>query len=323
MKQIKVGSLFSGIGGIDLGFKQAGFSIAWAIEKDHYCCETYRNNFHETHLFEKDVRKINAYQLPKVDIITAGFPCQSFSIGGHQRGFYDPRGNLFFEVLRFIQAQQPRFVFLENVSNLLQHDEGRTFHIIYTSLVEQGYFIKYKILRASDYSNIPQIRDRIYILAFREVTDCDRFVFPEPFPTAVTASDIIVRTVPVSKKYYYWGNDSFSIMARKTVTNKNAVYRVYHNNIKPIKNNMCPTLTASMGTQHNQVPLVIDNWGVRKLTPTECLTLQGFPKDFIFPPSLSDNEQYKQIGNSVCVPVVNRIAQIIKKLYDSNQHYNY
>ena len=124
---MKVGSLFSGIGGIDLGFKQAGYEIAWAIENNHSACETYSANFKDTLLIEKDIRTVDAEKLPQVDVITAGFPCQAFSIAGKQQGFYDDRGNLFFEIARFIQAQNPRFVFLENVANLIHMDfQGRS-----------------------------------------------------------------------------------------------------------------------------------------------------------------------------------------------------
>lgn len=116
---MKVGSLFSGIGGIDLGFIQAGFEVAWAIENNHASCETYRANFSNTLLIEQDIRKVNAEDLLPVDVIAAGFPCQAFSVGGKQQGFHDERGNLFFEIARFIKVHNPRFVFLENVANAL------------------------------------------------------------------------------------------------------------------------------------------------------------------------------------------------------------
>ena len=155
-----VGSLFAGIGGIDIAFRQAGFDIKWVIEKDAACCITYRNNFDGTDLLECDIHNVDLKSLPKVDIITAGFPCQSFSVAGKQRGFSDPRGGAFFEIQRFIMWSNPRFVFLENVPNLIDRDDGKTFNAIHNTLSELGYVIRYKALRTSKYGGVPQIRDR-------------------------------------------------------------------------------------------------------------------------------------------------------------------
>ena len=311
---MKVGSLFSGIGGIDLGFLQAGFSVSWAVECDHGCCETYRRNFKDVHLIENDIRRVDPTALPRIDVLSAGFPCQSFSIGGKQKGFKDYRGNLFFEVMRFAEAHKPRYIFLENVANLVEHDKGHTFQVIYKSLVEQGYYVRYRIMRASEYGNIPQIRDRIYILAFKNVEDCDRYCFPEPIQLTVSIEEAIDRGKQKKLLYYYEDNSPFAVRARSIVTDAQSIYRVYHDSIKPIRNHMCPTLTASMGSQKNQVPLVLDNYGVRKLTPFECLRFQGFPSDFKFPSSTMLDDAYKQVGNSVCVPVVYRIACNLRKI---------
>lgn len=310
-----VGSLFAGIGGIDLAFSQAGFKVSWAIENNHASCETYRANFQNILLIEQDIRNVDAASLPPVDIIVAGFPCQAFSIGGKQQGFQDNRGNLFFEVARFIQEHTPRFIFLENVSNLVRHDNGRTFQVIYRTLIECGYYIRYKIMRASEYGNIPQIRDRIYIVAFRSIEDCDRFLFPEPIELNLSVDSIVDRSKPVRDFYYCRDSNQFSKKACQIVTNPKFIYRVYHGSIKPIHNGLCPTLTASMGTQRNQVPLICDDFGVRRLTIRECLQFQGFPASFGFPRSVTLENRYAQIGNSVCVPVVRRIAE---KIYNLN-----
>lgn len=311
---MEVGSLFSGIGGIDLGFTQAGFHIAWAIEKDRACCETYRANFKNTLLIEQDIRKLSVEKLPHIDVIAAGFPCQAFSIGGKQQGFCDERGNLFFEIARFVKIHNPRYIFLENVANLIQHDNGKTFHIIYNTLIKYGYYIRYRVMRASEYGNVPQIRDRIYIVAFREIEDCDNFSFPEPIELKTKISDIIDRTKRVNDVYYYSSNEAFSLAAQQIVKRKDSIYRVYHSSIKLTQNYMCPTLTASMGTQNNQVHLIRDAYGVRKLTPRECLRFQGFPETFGFPKATTLNDAYKQIGNTVCVPVIRRIAERIKQI---------
>ena len=130
---MNAGSLFAGIGGIDLAFKQAGFNILWAIEKDEKCAQTYRHNFRER-LIVTDIRDVSPCQLPHVDILLAGFPCQSFSVAGNQLGFEDARGTLFYEVARFVKEIAPKVVFLENVANLLEHDQGKTFLIIHNIL---------------------------------------------------------------------------------------------------------------------------------------------------------------------------------------------
>lgn len=309
-----VASLFAGIGGIELGFAQAGFQILWAIEKDHKCCLTYRHNHKEIPLIEADICNVDPHSLSTVDVIAAGFPCQPFSIAGRQRGFCDNRGNLFYEVIRFVQAIQPRVVFLENVQNLQEHDNGRTFITIHNALVESGYYIRYRVMRASEYGNVPQIRDRIYIVAFKDITDCDVFKFPDTIPLTVSIDNIINRHEEKNRVYYYQKNDLFFAKVREIVTDQSSIYRVYHESIKITQNHMCPTLTASMGMQRDQVPLVIDNYGIRKLTLRECLDFQGFPKDFYFPNTITIEDAYKQCGNTVCVPVVKRVAERIIKI---------
>lgn len=311
---LKVASLFAGIGGIELGFAQAGFQILWAIEKDHKCCLTYRHNHKEIPLIEADICNVDPHSLSTVDVIAAGFPCQPFSIAGRQRGFCDNRGNLFYEVIRFVQAIQPRVIFLENVQNLQEHDNGRTFITIHNALVESGYYIRYRVMRASEYGNVPQIRDRIYIVAFKDIADCDVFKFPDTIPLTVSIDNIINRHEEKNRVYYYQKNDLFFAKVREIVTDQSSIYRVYHESIKITQNHMCPTLTASMGTQRDQAPLVIDNYGIRKLTLRECLDFQGFPKDFYFPNTITIEDAYKQCGNTVCVPVVKRVAERIIKI---------
>lgn len=312
--ELNVGSLFSGIGGIDIAFQQAGFNIKWAIEKDPACCRTYQHNFSDIHLTEKDIRYVEPSQLDRVDVLIAGFPCQAFSVGGLQRGFDDCRGNLFFEIKKFIEYNQPRFVFLENVSNLIEHDSGRTFNHIHNVLSELNYTIRYRVLRASEYGGIPQIRDRIYIVAFREDSDCEKFSFPDKIELAMSIEDILQRNIRKHDVYYYDIEDPFYLIANNIVHRKDSIYRVYHENIKCTQNQMCPTLTASMGTRPNQVHLVRDDFGVRKLTINECLRFQGFPDKFRFPNTITLNDAYKQIGNSVCVPVVAKVARNIFEL---------
>lgn len=312
--ELNVGSLFAGIGGIDTAFRQAGFDIKWAIEKDSACCRTYRHNFRNVNLIEKDIRLINPSELEHVNTLIAGFPCQAFSVGGLQRGFDDCRGILFFEIKKFIQHNEPRFVFLENVPNLIDHNNGKTFNHIHNLFSELNYTLRYKVMRASEYGGIPQIRDRIYIVAFRNDIDCERFSFPEKIELITSIEEILQRNVKKHDAYYYDNDDPFYSKANSIVNRSDSIYRVYHDSIKLTQNHMCPTLTASMGTRPNQVHLVRDNFGLRKLTINECLRFQGFPNNFRFPNTITLNDAYKQVGNSVCVPVIKQIAQNILRV---------
>lgn len=313
-----IGSLFSGIGGIDLGFEQSGCKVAWAIERDSACCKTYRYNFPNSRLLETDIRNVDPSKLCPVHIIAAGFPCQPFSVAGRQLGFQDKRGNSFFEIIRFMEALKPEAVFLENVPNLMEHDNGRTFNIIYNALAEQGYYIRYKVMRASEYGGVPQIRNRIYIVAFRNVEVCENFRYPEPIGLSTDIFAVLKQNQKKHTIYYYQAGDRFYDRAIRVVKSKSYIYRVYHDSVKPTQNQMCPTLTASMGVQNNQVPLVLDDCGLRKLTIEECLEFQGFPADYRFPNTIDIQNAYKQIGNTVCVPVIRRIAENIVRVCNKN-----
>lgn len=301
--------MFAGIGGICLGFKQAGCNIVWANEKDKTACKTYRYNFGNDWLKERDVYKISPHEIPDIDILTAGFPCQSFSIAGNQKGFADPRGNLFFEIARIIDVKRPQALFLENVNNLIKHDDGKTFLVIYNSLVQFGYFVKYRVMDAHEYCNLPQPRSRIYIVAFLDNQACDKFEFPEPIPLTVGINEIINRNEQKHGIYYYSQESAVVIKYGKQIFDHNYIYRLWDKGLVRVKNNYCPTLTAQMGTYPDRVPLVRDNFGLRKLTLRECLDLQGFPSDYKFPKTITIQDAYRQIGNSVCVPLIKRIAK--------------
>lgn len=309
---IKTENRFSGIGGIDLGFEQAGFEIAWANEVDAAACKTYRHIFPHTHLIEGDVRGIDPNTLPDIDVLAAGFPCQPFSVMGYRRGFKDPRGNLFFEISRFIDAKRPKVVFLENVRNLMEHDNGKTFLVIYNTLVQFGYSVRYRVINATDV-NIPQDRARIFIVAFLSIEDCDRFAFPEPVPLTATIEDIIDRSVKHDDIYYYGSNSRYFKALDAKIVDKTGIYRIDDSGIAMRKWEICPTLKANMGTYHDRVPIIRDDFGIRKLTPMECLAFQGFPKEFAFK-GVSLESAYKQCGNTVCVPIVKRIADRILRI---------
>lgn len=310
---MKVCSLFSGIGGIDLAFQQAGFEIVWANEFDRDAAKTYRHNFCPNHLVEADIRSIDPSTIPDFDVLVAGFPCQPFSIMGRQKGFRDPRGTLFFEIARIAEVKLPKVIFLENVANLLEHDDGKTFLTIYNALVPIGYTFKYQVMDAMEYGNIPQNRTRIFIVAFLDYAQCQKFSFPEPVPLTVDMNDILDRSILHDKSYYYDESSVYWDALKKIVTDKKALYKIYDSGVSKKRHYFCPALTANMGTYPDRVPIVLDDYGIRKITPFECLALQGYPKDFTFP-NIPMASAYKQCGNSVVVPVIRRIAT---KIYNA------
>lgn len=306
-------SLFSGIGGIDLGFIQAGFDIVWANEMDAAACRTYRHNFPNTNLIEGDIKRIATSDIPDCDVLTAGFPCQPFSIAGLQKGFKDRDGNLFFEITRIIDAKRPKVVFLENVPNLMKHDDGKTFLVIFNGLAQFGYTVYYRVLASNDYGNLPQIRKRIYIVAIREDISNRLYQYPEPMELTLKSSDIINRSVKQHDIYYYTEGKMYDRLAAH-MKDRKAIYRITDTEVRWTKNQMCPTLTANMGTHKDRVHVVWDDYGIRKMTLRECLDFQGFPKEFYFPNTITIDDAYKQIGNTVSVPVIARLATKIKEM---------
>lgn len=311
---MRVCSLFSGIGGIDLGFVQAGFEIVWANEFDEDAARTYRYNFKDSNLIVKNIKKVNIDTIPDFDVLTAGFPCQPFSSAGMQKGFQDTRGTLFFEIVKVVEKKRPMVIFLENVANLLGHDDGKTFLTIYNALVPFGYSFKYQVMDALDYGNIPQRRARIFIVAFLDAVMCDRFSFPEKINRTTNLNDILDRKVKHHESYYFDSNNKDYEKLLSIVKNKNVIYRFYDSIDVYKAYRVCPTLLASMCKFPDSIPVILDDYGIRRITPYECLALQGFPKDYKFAPKTPLDKAYKQCGNSVVVPVIRRIAENIMKV---------
>jgi DNA (cytosine-5)-methyltransferase 1 len=308
----KVISFFAGVGGIDLAFEQSGFDVIWANEFDKHAAVTYSSNFNN-HLLVKDIRQVDLGEIPDADVLVAGFPCQAFSVAGYRKGFNDDRGNLFFELMRIIENKKPPVVFLENVKNLVSHDKGKTFRIINEALQENGYFIKYKILNSSEYGNIPQNRERIYIVAFRSEKEFDKFEFPDKVTLKNSIDDTLDNRNAVESKYYYFPTTCSFYDQLEDEIKDNSVYQWRRKYIRKNKSNLFPTLTANMGMGGHNVPIIKTPSGIRKLTPSECFKVQGFPRSFIIPSQISDAQLYKQAGNSVVVPVLRRIATNIYK----------
>lgn len=301
-------SLFCGVGGIDLGFKQAGVETIFANDFDKNACLTYSCNF-SNKLINSPIENIMLEDIPYADIVLFGFPCQAFSVAGYQKGFDDKRGNLFFNAVDVIKKVKPKVFFLENVKNLVSHNNGKTFEIVKQTLISLGYKIKYKVLNSCNYGNVPQNRERIYVVGFLDEIAYNLFSFPSKVNLTNTINNVINRNVKVDDKYYY-NNSKYINQLTKEITNKNTVYQWRRVYVRENKNNLCPTLTANMGTGGHNVPLIIDNFGIRKLTPRECFLLQGFNKDFKLP-NIANSHLYKQAGNSVTVTVIQQIAKNI------------
>ena len=308
---LKCASFFAGVGGIDLGFKQAGFDIVFANEFDPNACKTFQANF-KTKLDSRSIIDLPTQDIPDFDVMIAGFPCQAFSIAGKRQGFNDKgRGDLFFELERIFKAKKPKIIFLENVKNLVSHDKGRTFEIIKQSLISNGYHIKFQVLNASQFG-VAQNRERIYIVCFLDKALCDKFEFPKPFQLNKQVSDYLENESNIDSKYYYKESTPF-FNELSIVSDAKTVYQWRRKYVRKNMSNVCPTLTANMGTGGHNVPLINPQGKrttVRKLTPRECFNFQGYPKDFILP-KLADCHLYKQAGNSVVVPVIIQIAEQI------------
>ena len=247
----------------------------------------------------------------------AGFPCQAFSVAGYRKGFEDKgRGDLYFELERIFIEKKPKVIFLENVKNLVSHDHGRTFEIIKKSLMDNGYHIKHQVLNASEYGNIPQNRERIYVVCFQDEQAMKKFQFPEKIELTTTLQDMLEDENTIDKKYFYTEKTPFFDKLVEEIKDAKTLYQWRRQYVRANKSNLCPTLTANMGTGGHNVPLLNVQGKrdtIRKLTPRECFNFQGYPKDFVLP-NISNANLYKQAGNSVVVPVIRRIAEQIKKI---------
>lgn len=289
--------------------------LIWANEIDEKACVTYSANFKHL-LINKDMKDVDPQDLPPIDVLTGGFPCQAFSVAGYRKGLKDDRGNLFFDILRYIKILKPKVVFLENVKNLTSHDNGHTFEVIQKELKNAGYYIKSNVLNTAEYSNVPQNRERIYIVCFKEKMLADKFKFPQPIKELKSIREFLDTNV--SEEFSY-KNSKYIEQLKKEMTRKDTIYQWRRIYVRENKNNLCPTLTANMGTGGHNVPLILDeNNEIRKLTPRECARFQGFPDSYKLPDNLPKSALYKQIGNSVSVPVIQAIAKNILNVLEEN-----
>ncbi|MDR2546065.1 MAG: DNA cytosine methyltransferase [Lachnospiraceae bacterium] len=333
MSKLSSIDLFAGIGGIRLGFENAfgsGIQTVFASEWDEHAVKTYKANFKSKFEVAGDITTIDEKEIPSFDICLAGFPCQAFSLAGQRKGFKDDykgkaRGTLFFDVVRICSYHKPKVVFCENVKGLTIHDKGKTYNIIKKTLEEIGYKVHEHVLNSRDFG-VPQNRERIYIVAFRNDIDSSNFSFPQPTDESKRIKDIVEEN-PVSVKYY------LSTVYMETLRRHRARHEAKGNGfgyeIRKEDDVAGAIVCGGMGRERN---LIIDHRltdftpkthikgevnreGIRKMTPREWARLQGFPDDFVLP--LADVHLYKQLGNSVTVSVIETIANQIKEVLES------
>jgi DNA (cytosine-5)-methyltransferase 1 len=341
MNEYKIGSLFAGVGGICQAFKDASCNVVWANELDANSCKTYRLNHPKTTLFQIDVRELKAETLSEIDILTAGFPCQPFSQAGHGKGFEDDRGKLFTEVVRILREKQPRAYLLENVKTLATHNGGKSFEFVREAITNAGYSFIPFILKASEYTDIPQGRERIYIVGFKDEfafshtkpvkTNLDLFFDKEKCPYSASFTippkltekprsieDFLDNSTSLDADYYNKPENEIHKKVIDFVLNGDTVYQYRRYYVRENKSKVCPTLTANMGGGGHNIPIILDGTTPRRLTPKECFNLQGFSENFKLP-DIPRGHLYKQSGNSVVVPLVNKIAKEIVRVLDENR----
>lgn len=332
MAKFKSIDLFAGIGGIRLGFEQAfkkDIETVFISEWDEFARKTYKTNFNDNLQIAGDITKINEKSIPEFDICLAGFPCQAFSMAGKRQGFDDDykgvcRGTLFLEVARICDYHKPKVVFCENVKGLVVHDSGKTFKIITKTFENLGYKVFFKILNSKDFG-VPQNRERIYIVCFRNDIAPIEFDFPKPMQNNVCIRDILDEA-PVPSRYYL--SDTYVETLKRHKEHHQLLGHGFGYKIRDLNGIAGAIVCGGMGKErnliidkreHSMTPTThikgkINSQGIRKLTPKEWSKLQGFPNDFVLP--LADTHMYKQFGNSVTVPVIKKIAKKIKGVLD-------
>jgi DNA (cytosine-5)-methyltransferase 1 len=316
-----VGSLFAGIGGFCLAFAKEGFKVIWANAKDRFAVETYRHNFPATPVYHKPIEEFSVVgdDLSEVDVFTAGFPCQPFSVAGAKLGFNDQRGRSFFEIMRLIREfgnSRPKILLFENVPHLQSHDRGRTFNRIAQEIQAAGYWFNphdnATVLNTKIYTNIPQNCERLYMVALSwDAFRTNTFNFPSPEDETLDYRSFLDLDQKPDDSFYFNDESRWKKLFEDSIEAGDAesIYLLRRNYVRENKSNSVFALMANMGDGGHNVPAIRDSWGIRKLTPLECLRLQGFSEDdFSFPELLSRVQQYKQIGNAVTVPLVRKLA---------------
>lgn len=304
--------LFAGIGGFRIALQSLGGKCVFSSEWDANAQKTYFYNFGEIPYGDITKESIKNCIPDGFDVLCAGFPCQAFSIAGYRKGFEDTRGTLFFDVAEIIKRKHPKAVFLENVKNLYTHDNGKTFAVIKATLEELGYVVYHKVMNSMEYANVPQNRERIFIVCFdpNQVKNHHQFSFPERTELTHTIHDCIDPEIN-DKALFYGAKFIHYEELKRDIVSMDTIYQWRRQYVRENKSNVCPTLTANMGTGGHNVPLILTKYGIRKLSPKECINFQGYPKEYQFPTSIANSAKYKQAGNSVVVPLITKVCQNI------------
>ena len=315
VKKYRMIDLFAGTGAFTHAFQKTGqVECVFANDMVEWSKKAYDANFDHA-LTLGNLNDIPVEDIPAHDILTGGFPCQPFSIAGKQEGFEDERSNVFWKILKIVDHHKPQCIVLENVKNLVSHDEGKTFDTIKKNLTDRGYHICFKVLNTAKITGIPQHRERIYIVCLKSKAVYDAFSLEFPDKPKMPITALLEPTVP--QKYYYTATSSTWPLVSAEVKKKDTIYQYRRVYVRENKSGECPTLTANMGGGGHNVPLVLDSSGIRKLTPRECFNFQGFPQTYMLP-SIADSHLYKLAGNAVSVPVVELIASRLVPLLSAN-----
>lgn len=343
---LTVGGLCSGVGGIELGFKKAGFDVSWANDSDEYAMYTYQAIHKSNHYIGESPHSIReiidnsnlSKEITSVDVLVSGFPCQPFSIAGYRKGMDDERGTVIEDIFDFmVKFGAPKVLFLENVKNFRNHDGGKTFNMISDKLKKDfNYSVCDLILNAAHYTKIPQNRERTFLICFKGEGDWERdSLFRDYNQNKISAplTTSFINNLPKkisktkSKDEFLvneWNDDDiysehhFSeyfkmLESIYSETNPDTFYQIRRVYARMNSKGLCPTLTANMGTGGHNVPIIRQTQGIwRRLTPKECFNLQGFPKSLRLPSELSKAQLYKQAGNSVNVELITKLAKSIK-----------
>ena len=321
---MKVASFFSGAGGLDRGFKNAGFQVPWANEYDKNIWATFEANFPKTQLDRRSILKVQPSDIPDVDGFVGGPPCQSWSEAGAKRGIDDPRGKLFYEYMRLLEVKRPKFFLAENVSGILSKRNKDALNDILEGFLRLGYNVSYGLLRSSDYG-VPQDRDRVFIIGYQQQYG-KHFVPPKPFPTKPTLKDAIwdlkdnaVRSdgydhnpkTKVDNHEYFVGGFSPMFMSRNRVRSwSNQSFTIQASARQACLHPMAPRFISIDKDRYIFVPTQEHLY--RRLTVRESARIQTFPDDFVFKYDKVD-VGYKMIGNAVPVKFAEAIAKQIKK----------
>lgn len=300
--------LFAGLGGFRLALESLGAECVYSSEWDEPVRKVYSDNFDE--FPDGDITQVDEKSIPDHDILCAGFPCQAFSISGKQHGFEDSRGTLFFDVARIVKEKQPKVVFMENVKNFASHDGGKTLEVVRATMEDLGYTFFYKVLSAVDFG-IPQKRERIYMVCFRNDLNVASFNYPKPFELQKHVEDFLLSDENMVSHLYvdrpdtYFNGKKDEHYSNKTIrlgiVNKGGQgERIYSTK------GIAITLSANGGGVFSKTGGYLINGRTRKLHPRECARLMGFPDSYII--SDSPNQAYKQFGNSVVIDVLQLIA---------------